>query len=134
MTLIVVYIGLHVWAIAGAVWTRRQVSKFLANHAQISNSVDLDEFKHLARRNMFLALVQLAGLIAGVLIGVVLIWRYGLVALAGVLLANGVLFAMGRLGSRLEEQVRSLPAESPELQAEHQRISESWVKKALPDF
>ena len=134
MILIFVYIGLYVWAIIGSVWTTRQVSKFLANHAQISNSVDLDEFKGLAKRHMYLALVLLVGLIAGLFIGVVLIWRHGLVALAGVLLANGVLFAMGRLGSRKEEQVRSLPAGSPELAAEYQRISESWVKKALPDF
>lgn len=71
---------------------------------------------------------------AGMITGILLILRHGFVGLLGVLLANAVVFALGKHFGKLEEQARSLPTTTEELRAEHRRVSEIWVKKALPDF
>lgn len=73
-------------------------------------------------------------LFTGFICGIVLIIACGLKGLAAAFRANLVLLVSGKLAKRVELRVCSLPAASDELAAEVAHVSETWVKKALPDF
>jgi hypothetical protein len=111
-----------------------QTGRFVKAHPTIDSETTLERFKDLARINMRLALVLLPLYGIGILLSMVLAFRHGLVGLLAVLGANGLLGMLGVLGMGVEKKARSLPASSEALRQEHQRVSESWVKKALPDF
>ncbi|HEY8150754.1 MAG TPA: hypothetical protein VIK51_17735 [Vicinamibacteria bacterium] len=49
-------------------------------------------------------------------------------------LTNVLILSLGVYHKRVEERARSLRAGSEVLADEYRRISETWVKKALPDF
>ena len=131
--LIPIYLALYALAIVGSLWVANDVSKFLAAHPRLDSSADLDAFKELARRNMYLALVQIAVLGAGILIGLIYLTREGCTGLLVLLLANGALLAVGLRGRKLEKQVQAIPT-ADELVAEYKQVCQSWMKKALPDF
>ena len=111
-----------------------QVNGFLSETKRIDSTADLERFKELARGQMHLALVTLVVLLTGLAVGLFLIREHGLKALAAVIVANGFVFAMGMFHKKVETRARGLPVASEELQREYQRVSESWSKKALPDF
>lgn len=134
MLLLGLYAVLYLWAIAASLWLSRGVANFLATHDEISSTTALEDFKALARRNMYFALVQIGVLGLGILLGIALIGMYGLLGFVVVLVANAALLAAGYRGSRLEKRARSLPAAEDSLRQEYQHVSQSWVKKALPDF
>ncbi len=130
----VVFAGIYLGAILMSLWIGKGISRFLERNTEISGAAVLEEFKGIARRSMYLALMQIPAFGLGLILGVVLIFRYGLVGFLGVMAANVVLLVCGvRLGN-LEKQARSLPAANERLAQEHQRVSKTWVRKALPNF
>lgn len=131
--LMTTYIALYALAIVASFWVINDVSKFLAAHPRIDSTGDMEAFKALARRGMYFALVQIAVLGAGILIGLFYLTRQGCTGLLVLLLANGALLAVGLWGKKVEERVRSIPT-ADELAAEYEHVCRSWVKKALPDF
>ena len=135
MTLWAIFIGLYVWAVLASLWAGLSIHRFLSKYATISDERALGAFKSVARWNMILALVQIVVLLSGTLTGILLMMRHGLIkGLAAVLVANGVVLGLGKHFKTLEDRARSLPAASDELAAEHRRVSETWVRKPLPDF
>ena len=52
----------------------------------------------------------------------------------GVTIPDLLFLGMGLYHKRLETRVRTLPTSSSELEQTYQRISATWLKKALPDF
>jgi hypothetical protein len=67
-------------------------------------------------------------------IATILILRHGLPGLAAVLAVNVWVFIVGRYHKGWETRARGLAAGSQELAAEYRRISETWVRKPLPNF
>lgn len=129
-----IFAGIYIWALGNAFVSGNAIERFLKATPSIDDPSALDRFKAIARRNMFQALLQIVLLGAGMIAGVLLILRHGFFGLLGVLVANAVVFAVGKRYGKLEEQARNLPAGTEAIRAEHRRISETWVKKALPDF
>lgn len=125
-----------VYALAAAVmlWSLTQLNRFLAETRDIGDEGSLQRFKVLARMQMYLALCGMVLLAVGMLVGIVLIARHGLLGLLAVILTNVFILGLGVYHKRVEERARSLRAGSEVLAKEYRRISETWVKKALPDF
>ncbi|MCU0241033.1 MAG: hypothetical protein MUF51_01265 [Vicinamibacteria bacterium] len=111
-----------------------QLNRFLAGTRSITDEACLDRFKSLARIQMYLALAITVLLGSGMLLGMALIMKYGLFGLACVLVVNMLLFGIAMYHKSVEGQARSLPTGSEDLAKEYRRVSESWVKKPLPDF
>jgi hypothetical protein len=110
-----------------------QVQHFLRNNPSISTARDLDNFKRLARVNMYVALVYIVLSIPVVLISMYLGFSAGLTGVAIVLVASAPHFALGQYMKKLEEKSRTLECAS-QYAEEHRRIGQVWQKKALPDF
>jgi hypothetical protein len=134
MYLEIIYAVIYSWIILVSLWAGFRVRQFLQQTPTIENEMSLERYKAIARRNMYLALFQLPVFVAGFIIGILLLVFHGYIALVFVLLANGVVFLLGKYLGTYEKKARSLPCASPDLQEQHRIISEIWVKKALPDF
>jgi uncharacterized membrane protein len=126
--------GIYASSVAVIAWGGNGVRIFLAQHSGIGNPADLNRYKTLVRRQMYLALLMIALLIAGFSTGIALVAEKRLVGLAYVVLANAGVAGVALAHRNLEKRARNLPTTTPELEAEYRRVSESWVKKALPDF
>jgi hypothetical protein len=117
-----------------SVWSAGQLSTFLKRTPGISDNDALERFKSLARIQMYLALVVIVLMIAGILAGIAVIVRHGLAGLVVVLAANMLVFGLGLYHKRFETRTRSLAVSSDSLGRDYRRVCDTWVKKALPDF
>lgn len=117
-----------------SLWSGSTLKRFLAENRVIGDSGTLDRFKALARTQMHLALFMAGVLTTGMVVGLALVLRYGVAGLGPVLLANLVIVGLAMLHKKVETRVRGLPTAPDELAREVRRVSESWDKKALPDF
>lgn len=134
MKLVLAYAAIYAWWVAVLLWWGFRVRRFLAATPSIADEQSLDRFKSVARLSMYLALVGMPVFAVGLIVGIVLILRHGLLGLAGVLLANAVVIALALCLAKFEKLARALPASSEHLADRHRRISETWGKKAFPDF
>jgi len=125
--------ALYVAAAVVSLWSRAQVVGFLRDTPRIGATSDLERFKALARMEMYLALLMIVLLISGLVAGLFLIFRHGVVGLFGVLLANAAVLGLGVFHKVVENQARNLPA-SEGLESEYRRVGRVWTRKALPDF
>jgi len=109
------------------------VKSFLSRTKSISTAADLAALKALARQQMYQALLQMALLGGGCLIGI-----FGLITakigLSLVLILNGLVFVMGMAFRGEEKKARSLPVDDPALKMEYKRVCNSWNHKPFPDF
>lgn len=115
-------------------WSRRQVSAFLARHPAVAGSIELEQYKQLVRRNMYGALAYMALGAAALIASIILTLKDGLPGLAIVLVVNLPLLVLGVSNQQLERRARTLPCTSPDLAPQYERIGQVWVHKALPDF
>jgi sulfite exporter TauE/SafE len=115
-------------------WSRSDMSAFLARHSTLSNRHALEDFKQVVRRNMYgaLAYMVLGGI--GLLLGIALTVTQGLSGLALVLGVNVPLLLLGLANKQLETRARQLPCTSSELVRQVEQVGHTWVHKALPDF
>jgi hypothetical protein len=134
MALEIVFAGIYVIAAALSLWSRAQVHAFLAETRSIASPADLERFKELARLQMYLALSMIILLVTGMIVGLVLVKRYGASALLAVIVVNAVVFGLGMFHKRGEQRARNLSTGSEALATEYRRVCETWVKKATPDF
>jgi membrane protein required for beta-lactamase induction len=134
MSLEFLFGAIYAFAAAVMLWSLTQLNRFLAETRDIGDEVSLERFKALARVQMYLALVGAAFLTAGMLAGIAVIARHGLLGLLVVILTNMLILGLGMYHKKVEARTRSLQAASDALAKEYQRISGTWVKKALPDF
>lgn len=134
MSLEVVFGSIYVVSGALSMWSMGRLNRFLATTQSIADEACLERLKSLARMQMFLALAALALLIPGMIIGMVLVVKHGVLGLAAVIGVNVVILGIGRYHKTVEVKARSLPASSEALGEEYRRVCETWVKKALPDF
>ena len=110
-----------------------QVKRFLNQHDTISNGSHLNNFKSLARVNMYIALVYLALGLPAILMSIYLGFAYGLLGIVAVAALNLPHFLFGKYLKSLEEKARHLQC-THELSDEFRAVGETWFKKALPNF
>lgn len=134
MGLEVLFGAAYVLAAAVSLWSLGRLNGFLAATRSIADRGSLARFKDLARQQMYLALAIIVLMGLGIIAGIIIISRYGLRGLAVVIVANFVVLGLGLYHKKVEGKVRALPAGSEALAEEYRRVSETWVKKALPDF
>ncbi len=125
--------AMYVLAAAVSLWSLGQLKAFLAATPSIADDPGLGRYKELARVQMYLALAMIVLLGVGFLAGIAIMSRHGLSGVGLVLGANVAVLALALHHKRVEARVRGLTA-SDALADEYRRVSETWVKKALPDF
>ena len=134
MSLEILFGGIYAaWGVV-AVWSFGQLKGFVQETPSIADEMCLERFRALVRVQMRLALVVIGLLAVGMIIGLLLIARHGLVGLVVVLGANAFVIASALYVRTVEVKARSLQAGSEALGDQYRRISETWVKKPLPDF
>ncbi len=111
-----------------------QIRQFLATTPMIADEASLERYRHLVRIQMYLALFVMAALFFGIVVGMWVIARHGCAGFSAVLAANIWIFAAGLYHKSWENRARRLEASSEALAQEHKRITDVWLKKALPDF
>ena len=132
--MITLYVLFNAGLAAILLWGRHEATTFLASHSVINSVPAMEAFKRLARRNMIGALIFIPLGLVSIVWSVYLGFRLGLVGVAVVLAVQIPLFALGRNLKKYETRARSMGSSDATLAEEHQRISETWVKKAVPDF
>jgi hypothetical protein len=106
---------------------------FLSRHSTITSKLVLDEFKNLARKNMYQALVQIVLLVSAGLMGLYGIFTHQL-GLLLVIALNGAIIVMSKLTKGIEDRTRSLPVDDKSLEEQYLTICETWVEKPFPNF
>jgi hypothetical protein len=128
------YIMLNAALMAVLIWARSVLVRFMARHSAIEDEASLTAFKTVARWNMFGALAFLACGVIAILWSWLLTNQYGLQGLIIVLGVSIPSLLISLSTKKLETRARALPCSDPALKVEYERISQVWVKKALPDF
>lgn len=127
------YVLLNIALIGLLLWAQTVLKRFLTMHSSIESTRVLEEFKNVARWSMYGALGFLVFGGLSLLLAFVLMREMGLVG-ALIVLAISVPSLMVSLRTRtLEKKSRNLPC-ADNLRSEYQRVSDSWVKRVLPDF
>jgi uncharacterized membrane protein len=125
-----------IYAVAAGIslWSLAQLNRFLAETRSIADETCLERSKAVVRIQMYLALVLIVTLTAGVIAGVIVIARHGVRGFLAVILANALVLGLGLYHKTVEARVRSLRAGSEALANEYRRVCDTWTKKAVPDF
>lgn len=134
MRLEILFVLAYALAVAILLGSLLQLTRFLADTREIRDQASLERFKALARVQMYLALSVMGLMGLGLVSGLVLTVRRGLSGLAVVVLANLLVLGLGMYHKKVEARTRSLPAGPETLAEEYRRVSETWVKKAIPNF
>jgi hypothetical protein len=131
--LTILFFALYAAAAAMLVKGKAQLKAFLGRYNALDLS-SLEDYKMVARWNMYAALFNLAALVGGGALGLYLIFIGGSRMLLPVLAANAVVLITGKHVKRFEVRVRSLPVNDAQLALEYARINDTWIRKPLPDF
>lgn len=124
---------LATWA-ALLAWGHFELNAFLKGHAEIQDENDLDDFKRMARKNMYGAICFLALAIPTFLLGIYFIVQTGWLSLVLVLAIHASFHFPSKKLQSLEAAARNLPCADDVLLSSYRKIGETWMKKALPDF
>lgn len=131
---IVVYSALLATWAAMLAWGYFELTAFLQGHPEIQDENDLNDFRRVARRNMYGAICFLALAIPTFLVGIYIIVQAGWSGLLLVLAVHASFHFPSKKLQRLEAAARILPCADDTLLSIYRKIGETWVKKALPDF
>ncbi len=131
--MIVAFIILYGVLIGVNLWGRSVLTTFVTNHQSINSPEVLTEYKKIVRWNMYGALLFIVCGIPGVAMCIYIVKHYGLLGLFLVLSMTTPSLLLGMSTKKLEKQSRQLVCETS-LKGEYEKVSEIWVKKALPDF
>jgi DMSO reductase anchor subunit len=129
----IIFVGLCVTSVAISYKAENYLRKFLSNNAKINNEKSIEEYKNLVRKSMHLTLAQILTLCLSLCIVFALFFikfKYGI--------SSAFIFCvtsrfLGKI-AKLEEEARSLNCENEYFKQAYQQISNTWKKKALPDF
>jgi multidrug efflux pump subunit AcrB len=114
--------------------TKNRLNLFLNNYVEISDRQALNAYKALARYCMYHALVGIGAMLGVFLLSVFLVMTPGSRVFPfgfSLMIWMGV---SGKNSSNLEKKTQSLPCANRQFESQYQRITETWKKKALPDF
>lgn len=134
MYLIAGYTICQIALFAVLLWGRVALRRFLRTHRAIYDHAALSAFKEVVRLNMLCAL---AFLVCGVMLlvwGMFLATRHGVTGLTVVIAFSLPPIVLGLGTKKMDNRARGLACSDPELRREYERVSEIWVKKAMPHF
>lgn len=134
MILIAGYISFQTIVFGVLFWGRTELARFLREHSAIHDHAALAKYKDVARASMYGALVFLGCGIVLIVWSMYLAREYGLTGVAIAVACSVPSVFLGVSARRLEGRARSLECGDPELRPEYRRVSDVWVKRALPDF
>ncbi len=134
IALVVTFIALYCCGVWLSIWGANEVNQFLKQNREISDLKVLEKYKSLARRNMYMALLQMFILGTGSIAGLIALARNNGAGFIIMLIGNAIIFALGKSLEVLEKQVRSLPCADDDLAKKYRRISRAWLGQALPNF
>ena len=127
------YVAFSILLLVVLLWERALVLRFLRAHDSIADAAALSEFKQVARWNMYGALAVLGAGVVQIAWCALLVFRYGGLGLIILLSSCIASLFLGLNTKKIEARARGLEC-IEDLKSEYSRVSEVWVKKALPDF
>lgn len=128
------YIFFQIILFAMLLWGRAELLRFLREHTGIYDDVTLSSYKIVVRWNMLAALVFLVSGLILMAWGFYLSLKYGLTGFSIALVFSIPSLYLGFSAKKVEARARSLECNDAALKEEYKRISEVWVKRALPNF
>ena len=133
MSLLAPFLLLFALALINTLMAAVQLKGLLSRTLSIDSRQSLEDFKRIARRQMYQALVQMGLLVAACILGLYGILT-GRLSLLLVIAVNGAIFGISRALQGIERRARSLPVSEEQLASEYRRVCEAWVRKPFPDF
>ena len=135
-TLIAVILGTQGLALANAAWLGRDLKLFLHTTPRLASTHDLEQFKIVAARQMYAALLQAVlllvapgcfvwGIVTHHLSGSDFVW---------ILLPSVVVILVARSYRGLERRMWTLPTADAELEATRDAVVRTWRTKPIPDW
>jgi hypothetical protein len=133
MFLYYAHIGLCLLSMAISFYVKSKLEKFLERNTAIATEKSLEEYKSVARLNMYGALAQIVLFVSAFGSFLANLFNQGFRGIFSLFLLG---FAAGLMQpiSELEEKARALTCTTTELEKQYKTISHTWKKKALPDF
>jgi hypothetical protein len=124
------YIGL-----IGLIWSgRKHQIRFLDKYPAIHNEAALEEFKVIARTNMYSALLSFLFLGAGSLMAIMTIINYGWLERIVVFILIFTAGIMVNIYNGYEERMKQIECLDQGLEEELESVIDCWMNKAFPDF
>lgn len=112
-----------------------ELKRYMKEVAEICSQQDFDRFKHIAKKQMYAALVQMV-----VLMTPIVLFLYGKFTnvldysdVVFLIVPSLVMIIVGLCGKKTEKLFQSLPV-ADELRQEHDRVVHVWIHKAFPDW
>ena len=120
-------------AIINMIFVVYKIKSYLNSHEKISDFQDLEEFKNMARLQMYLALIQLVILGSMNIIGLygLITFRIGFMFLIYIDL---IVIALGMAFKNIEKKATTLEMEDMMLYDEYSSVCQCWKSKPFPDF
>jgi hypothetical protein len=134
MILIYAFVLLNVGVVVFSLWATRDLQEFLNRNPRISGDQSLEEYRQIARKNMYAALAAIVVLLAALALSLTIILRFGLTGLAISLTGNVLIFVLSAFVKKYEKRAKTLPADTEELAAQYGQITKAWEKRLLPNF
>ncbi|HEV3300488.1 MAG TPA: hypothetical protein VG055_12650 [Planctomycetaceae bacterium] len=111
--------------------------EFLAVHSEIYGDFTFEQFKSMARRDMYFTWLGILCYVGIGLCTIALFVYYGWLACLNALIVGLLIKAIGKSAERckrLVDDLRSLPVEDQLTAAQFAAVIETWRHKPFPDF
>jgi hypothetical protein len=131
--LITTYLVLNAAMFLLGVFCFMQVRGFLNRNSSITGPSQLEDFKRMARGNMYGALVYIALAIPSVLLTIYITMTDRLYGFVIAMAVSAPAFFFGKYSKKFEQRSRNMECAGPYAD-EHKRVGQAWVKNLLPDF
>jgi len=134
--LLAAIVGLMAGGIGMTFYVGSELKQFLSRVPQLRSQEDLDEYRRMAGRQMYAALIQIVVLGTPFILFMYGVFKgyFNCIHVLLYLALNGALFMVSMMIKQIELQVRQLPAANEAIAAERDRIVHIWRTKALPNW
>jgi hypothetical protein len=128
-----IYLGTVVALIGASIGSVIWLRGFMRQVPRIDAAADLEAYKDLVRKQMYLTVGALPLMLGSIVLGFWLVLTEGFLYLLLVLAGSGAMALVAKLGKGAELRARSLPV-AEELREEYRAVGDAWVNRVLPDF
>lgn len=134
MNVITIFVEACIFLVLFTIIQSVMLWRFLRQVPMISDEVDLERFKKVARVGMYLAILAMPFILVMVISSIAIVVLHGISGLGTVLLFNLGVVGGAKLGRLLEVRARSLRVEDEELAESYRQVGKVWVEKMFPNF
>ena len=110
------------------------IKKYLSKFSVIEDYYSFEEFKSLARKHMYIALIQMILLITFNIVAIYGLLFSEFVTLIYILTFDLIIFLAGYYGKIIENRIMGIEVSEKVMKEEYDRICVSWKSKPFPDF